>query len=116
MSNALAGTEESDFPERLAELAQQQNRAAIAVWNDFGANLGVAISTLVNVLNVKTVVVGGGLSGAWELFIGKTVEEVKRRCLGGAGRELQIKKASLGDNAGVLGACYVAESRLGEKS
>ena len=116
LSNALAGTEESDFPERLAELAQQQNRAAIAVWNDFGANLGVAISTLVNVLNVKTVVVGGGLSGAWELFIGKTVEEVKRRCLGGAGRELQIKKASLGDDAGVLGACYVAQSRLGEKS
>lgn len=112
----LAGTEESAVPERLAELAREKNRAAISVWNDFGANLGVGISILVNVLDIKTVVVGGGLSAAWELFIGKTLEEAERRCLGGAARGLRIKKAALGDDSGVLGACYVAKSGLGESS
>ena len=112
----LAGTEESALPERLAELAREKDRAAISVWNDFGASLGVGISILVNVLDVKTVVVGGGLSGAWELFIGKALEEAERRCLGGAQRGLQVKRADLGDDAGVLGACYVAESGLGERS
>ena len=76
----------------------------------------MGISILVNVLDVKTVVVGGGLSGAWPLFIGKTRKEAERRCLGGAARKLQIKKAVLGDNSGILGACYVAKSGLGEDS
>ena len=112
----LGGAEESTLPERLAELAREKDRAAISVWNDFGANLGVGISILVNILDVKTVVVGGGLSGAWELFIGKAIEEAERRCLGGAQRGLQVKRAALGDDAGVLGACYVAKSGLGEMS
>lgn len=112
----LAGTEESALPERLAELAREKDQAAISVWNGFGANLGVGISILVNVLDVKTVVVGGGLSGAWELFIEKALEETERRCLGGAQRGLQVKRAALGDDAGVLGACYVAETGLGEIS
>ena len=112
----LAGTEESAIPELLAELAREKDRAAISVWNDFGTNLGVGISILVNVLDVKTVIVGGGLSGAWELFIEKTLEEAERRCLGGAARGLQIKRAVLGDDSGVLGACYMAKSGLGESS
>lgn len=114
LSEKLAGTEESALPESLAELAREKDQAAISVWNDFGANLGVGISILVNILDVKTVVVGGGLSGAWELFIGKTLEEAERRCLGGADRGIQIKRAVLGDDSGVLGACYVAKNGLGE--
>ena len=74
-------------PERLAELAREKDQAAISVWNDFGTNLGVGISILVNILDVKTVVVGGGLSGAWELFIEKALEEAETRCLGGERRE-----------------------------
>ena len=114
LSEKLAGTEESALPERLAELAREKDQAAISVWNGFGANLGVGISILVNILDVKTVVVGGGLSGAWELFIGKTLEEAERRCLGGADRGARIKRAVLGDDSGVLGACYVAKNGLGE--
>ena len=116
LAQKLAGTEESAIPERLAELARKKDPEAVSVWNDFGANLGVGISILVNVLDVKTVVVGGGLSNAWELFIGKTLEEAKRRCLGEAASKLKIKRAALGDDSGVLGACYVAKSGLGESS
>lgn len=112
----LSDVEESAFPERLAELAREKDPAAISVWNDFGANLGVAVSILVNILDIRTVVVGGGLSGAWELFIGKATEETERRCISKAARGLQIKRAVLGDDAGVLGACYLAESGLKENS
>ena len=112
----LSGIEESTLPEHLAELALKKNRAAISVWNDFGTNLGVGISILANVLDIKTVVVGGGLSGAWELFIEKTLEEAKRRYLGSATRRLRIKRAILGNDSGVLGACYVAKNGLGENS
>lgn len=116
LSEKLVGTEESAIPERLAELACEKDPEAVSVWNDFGANLGVGISILVNVLDVKTVIVGGGLSGAWRLFIGKTLEEAGRRCLSGAARKLEIKRAALGDDSGVLGACYVAKGRLGRSS
>ena len=114
LSEKLAGTEESAVPERLAELAREKDQAAISVWNDFGANLGVGISILVNALDVKTVVVGGGLSGAWELFIEKTLEETETRCLGGENRGVRIKRAMLGDGSGVIGACYVAKNGFAE--
>ena len=107
----LAGTEESAIPERLAELAREKDQAAIGVWNDFGANLGVGISILVNVLDVKTVVVGGGLSGAWQLFIGKARKEAERRCLGGAARKLQIKKSRSGRRLRGLGSVLRRQKR-----
>ncbi len=112
----LAGTEESALPERLAELGREKEPEAISIWNEFGTNLGVGISILLNILDVKTVVVGGGISGAWELFIEKAREEAQKRCLGGAERGFQIKRSSLGDDAGIVGACYVAKSRLGQIS
>ena len=112
----LAVAEESDIPERLAKLAREKDEDAIAIWNDLGAYLGVSISILVNALNIKTVVVGGGLSNAWDLFSGKALDEAAKRTLGGHIGGLEIKKSTLGDDSGVFGACYLAREKLSETS
>lgn len=115
LPSKLGNVEEDEIPKRLESLARAGDTDSILLWNEFGKNLGVGISILVNALDVKTVVVGGGLSNAWDLFIGKAEEEARRRSLGSSMRDLRIKKAALGDSAGALGACYLARSRFGEK-
>ena len=112
----LENVEKAEIPRRLEELAAEGDGDSVRIWNEFGKNLGVGISVLVNILNVNTVVVGGGLSNAWELFREETEREAAKRTLAASARNLRIKKAALGEDAGVLGACHLARSGFGENS
>jgi glucokinase len=96
------------LPEIVVEAATQGDEFAIRIWEDFGKALGIGIANLVNLLNVEMIVISGGLSDAWELFIDKTTVEAKKRGLRAPMERVQIKKSSLGGDAGLLGAAYMA--------
>jgi len=70
--------------------------------------LGIAIANLTNVLNVEMIIIGGGLSNSWDLFIKFTTKEAKKRGLRAPMENVEIKKCELGDDAGLLGASYLA--------
>ncbi len=112
LARKMEEIEETQIPKRLARLAACGDKHAVNIWKNLGKNLGVGISILVNVLNVKTVVVGGGLSAAWDFFIDNTLEEVTTRTLRGPATGLEIKKSALGGDAGVIGAAYLAQDGL----
>ena len=114
LGRKLENVEKAEIPRRLEELAAAGDEDSVRIWKDFGKNLGVGISVFVNILNVNTVVVGGGLSNAWELFREETEREAEKRALEASGKNLRIKKAVLGEDAGVLGACHLAMSGFGE--
>ena len=114
LGRKLENVEKAEIPRRLEELATAGDEDSVRIWNDFGKNLGVGISVFVNILNVNTVVVGGGLSNAWELFREETEREAEKRAVEASGKNLRIKKAVLGEDAGVLGACHLAMSGFGE--
>jgi predicted NBD/HSP70 family sugar kinase len=63
-----AGYELPTLPEELAELALAGQETAISIWSEQGTLLGLGIAVLLNVLNPKTVVLGGGVAQAWSLF------------------------------------------------
>lgn len=113
LGRKLENVEEAEIPKRLEELAAAGDEDSVRIWNEFGKNLGVGISVFVNILNVNTVVVGGGLSNAWELFREETEREAEKRVLEASGKNLRIKKAFLGEDAGVVGACHLAISGFG---
>jgi predicted NBD/HSP70 family sugar kinase len=62
------GYELPELPEELAELALAGQQTAISIWEEQGTLLGTGIAVLLNVLNPKTVVLGGGVAQAWSLF------------------------------------------------
>ncbi|NIP31822.1 MAG: ROK family protein [Candidatus Dadabacteria bacterium] len=111
LKQQLINIKKEDIPEELMKLALKKNKIAVKIWKDLGKYLGLGIANLVNILNVEMVIIGGGLSNAWELFIKQTKDEVKKRGLSGPVENLKIKKASLGDDAGIFGACYLAINR-----
>ena len=82
------------------------------VWQEFGKYLGIGITSLINMLNVDSIVIGGGLSNAWDLFIESAENEIELRALDGPKSNLNICKAALGDDAGILGSAYLAFKKL----
>ena len=95
------------LPEIVREAAIEGDKFALWIWEEFGKALGIAVASLVNLLNVEMIVISGGLSDAWELFIDKVVDEAKKRGLRAPMERVQIKKSTLGGDAGLLGAAYL---------
>jgi len=62
-------------------LAIQGDKGAQRVYDRMGSALGILISDLVNVLNLRMFVLGGGVSNGWAAFAPKMFEELKRRSM-----------------------------------
>jgi glucokinase len=81
---------------------------ALETFRRMGRYLGIALADLVDVLNPGMIVIGGGASGAWDLFIEHVRSEIRLRAFKHPAELLRIVRAELGDNAGILGAASVA--------
>jgi glucokinase len=104
----------------LFELARDGDRDAIKIFEVLGRALGRGLASLVNSLNLPLYVIGGGVTGGWDLFAIKMFEELNRQSsiyrLTNPRREINerlakadthIVPAKLGSNAGILGACLL---------
>ena len=86
------------------EHAQAGEQEAVEAVRRTGVNLGVGMTTLVNVFNPEMIVIGGGASAAGELLLGPARQELDRRALAGTKIGVRIELAELGNDAGILGA------------
>ncbi|HQX54635.1 MAG TPA: ROK family protein [Pyrinomonadaceae bacterium] len=84
--------------------AKRGNEEAVDVFTAMGTYLGIGLAGLVNVLNPEMIVIGGGVSAAWELFAGDVRREVDERSFPEPAKRVKIVGAELGDDAGILGA------------
>ncbi len=62
-------------------LALQGDAAAQRVYDRVGSALGVLIADLVNILNLRMYVIGGGVSAGWPAFAPKMFEELRQRSM-----------------------------------
>ena len=88
--------------------AMRGNSDAIQVFDTMGTYLGIALAGLINVLNPDMIVVGGGVSAGWDLFIDKIRKEVRERAFRDPVERVKIVHSSLGEDAGILGVARVA--------
>lgn len=68
--------------------------------------LAKAISGIVNTLDPEEIVIGGGVSEADQLFIVPLREALEKSVFPQIRESIQIRKASLGNDAGIYGAAY----------
>jgi len=74
-----------------------------------GHHLGVAIGSLVNVFGAERVAIGGGFGvAAFDQLLPAARTAVLTEALAPAGQELQIERAELGAESGLIGAALVA--------
>ena len=94
--------------ERIHDAAVAGDRLAREVFQTAGRYLGIAMASVVNILNPEMIVVGGGVSAAWDLFAGDVRNEVMKRAFPVPAKRCQIVRAECGDAAGLLGAAWLA--------
>lgn len=108
--------EHPEFESRdVARWADEGNAEAKAVFDEVGRCLGLALSTLVNVLNFPLYAIGGGSAAAWPLFEEAMIRELRERSYVFRATDpklpprdgytpTQIVPAVLGAGSGLLGA------------
>lgn len=96
----------------VAEAAAQGDPVASGVWEETVEALGTGLTSLVNVFEPETVVLGGGVTRSGDQLLVPVRRIVAARAMGPAARTARIVTASGGDRAGVLGAAAIAVERL----
>ena len=95
-------------PAQLGQMAKAGDREALTFWQDYGSLLGAGLASLIYVLTPEAVVIGGGVSASAEFFFPATIAEIERRVLKSSRVGLQLLKAELGNQAGMVGAAKLA--------
>ena len=90
------------------EAGKTGDELALEVFRKMGFYLGIALADLVNVLNPEIIVIGGGASAGWDLFIGHVQDQIRKRAFNEPAIRAKIVRAELGDDAGILGAAKLA--------
>ena len=88
--------------------AAQGDQFAREIFDRVGAYLGIAAANIVNTFNPEMIVIGGGVSAAFDLFAPRARQEMLKRAFPVPAQRCQIVKAECGDNAGLLGAAWLA--------
>ena len=94
--------------EAVDKAARAGDALAIKIYADAGRYLGIALASVINLLNIEMIVIGGGLAGAWDLFIGSVKEEIESRAFEIPAKSCEILPGALGDDAGILGAASLS--------
>lgn len=92
----------------IARAAREHDACALAVFEKMAVHLGVGIANVVNALNPEAIIIGGGVSAAFDLFAPRAREEMRRRAFPVPAGRCRIVKAECGDDAGLLGAARLA--------
>ncbi len=72
--------------------------------------LSGGIASIINFINPKLVVLGGGLIEAVDYFYQKTIKKARAKSLPVPATKIEFKKAALGDYSGVIGAAFLEEN------
>lgn len=101
--------------ETLVVAAQQRDPLACRAFDRMGRALGLAIATVVHLLGLSRVVIGGRFARAWEMFELSMAEELHRRLTLFPPEAVSVYPAKLGDDAGLLGAAHLAWDAVGKE-
>ncbi|KAB1161189.1 ROK family protein [Micromonospora sp. AMSO12t] len=114
---AAAGLAGADLPAdtattRLAELAGAGDPGALRALAEAGTALGVAVAGVVNLLDLDTVVLGGGYAPLAPWLRPPVLAEISRRVLTAAWSPVTVRPASLGAAAAAVGGAGSVVRRI----
>lgn len=73
--------------------------------------LSGGIASIINFINPKLVVLGGGLVEAVDYFYERTIKKARAKSLPVPAQKIEFSKAKLGDFSGVIGAAFLEERK-----
>ena len=103
-----AGPDMKDLtPEMLSHAAEKGDEAASEILAWAGHKLGCVLGSAINLLDIRTVIVGGGVSAAGDLILDPARQAVGHYIKPGLREGVVILQETLGNEVGMLGAAYL---------
>jgi predicted NBD/HSP70 family sugar kinase len=98
--------------EDVTAAARAGDHHAVQLLVQAGRRIGTMLATMVNFYNPSTILLGGQVADAGDLFLATIRETIYRRSLPLSTRELRIDRARLGEEGGLVGAAYMVLDEL----
>jgi glucokinase len=124
MARERMGSDAPSSSHALFLMAEEGEPRAVSIFETVGHSLAIALTGLVNTLNLPLYLLGGGVCEAWEMFAPPMFHELRIRSyvyrLTEPGdrypavperHKTYISRAKLGSGAGLLGACLLPYER-----
>ncbi len=104
-------TKQRHNTQTISKLARQGEKSAIDAFQLAGESLAVAVAHTLKIVDVSMVVVGGGLSQAWDLISGRFNTQLAASLIPALKHKTKIIISSGNDKAGMLGAAILATNK-----
>jgi glucokinase len=108
MLDLVSGEIDSLTAKDVAKAARAGDRIAQSVWEEAAGHLGLGVANIINILNPERVIIGGGVAKAGLLLFGPVRRVAAQRALPDLARSVDIVRAGLRDDSGVVGAVRLA--------
>jgi len=108
----LTGSGESLTAEAVAKRAKKGDVAARKSYERAAYYLGIGLGIAINMLNPELILIGGGVMESGELILPHALAEAGRRSYKASFACCSIEKASLGNDAGLMGAAAFARDQM----
>ena len=95
----------------IIDAVKNEDVLAIEIMEQIGADLGKAISGLINMFNPETIVVGGSLAATKDSIMLPIKSAINKYSLTLVSKDTNVQLSKLGEMAGVLGACMLVRSK-----
>ena len=94
-------------PEAICKAASQGDALAQEAVARSARYLGIAVANIINVISPEVIAIGGGISAAGDLLLEPIIESARIQALQGMFEHTRIVLATLGNDAGTLGAAFL---------
>lgn len=103
-------TRKTSTADAIATLARSGDIAAINAYETAGLNLANAVAHMIKVLDVRLIVIGGGVSQAWDLLAPAFQNALDGALIPLVRGQIEIKVSNTGDQAGIIGAALLTDA------
>ncbi len=86
---------------------EREDELVIQCVNEASEYLSGGLASIINFINPKLVILGGGLVEAVDYFYKNTIKKARAKSLPVPATKIEFKKAALGDYSGVIGAAFL---------
>jgi len=92
----------------MAHEAKEGDDFSLMMIERTGKYIGTGVASVINLLNIERIVLGGGVMQAGDLILNPIIQEAKRRAFQPCFEATEILAAALGEDAATIGAAMLA--------
>ena len=98
-------------PVIIEDYCKNNDKKATQIYNEYGYNLGIVLSHVINMIDPQVISIGGGLSNAFPYFKESMFSVIKENAPSFNVNHIIIAQSKLRESSGMIGACLMVKSR-----